>query len=216
VCEGGRLLVDFVAGGTDRPAVPAEVTAHLTTTVDGSWVVWAHKLARRSSRDRFVPLASGTAPYPTDAVAACRALSRRGGHKAPEPSCRCGFHALSSPELPGLPHGWDFVALTVVLSGRVLAFDWAGGGVLWRAERQTVIRVESCADINHVLDYTMRGPGDPDGRTAAVPTRQPYGSGPFRLALPVQRPPAIACRDDAGWCAADVPASGHRPLLVNV
>jgi hypothetical protein len=35
--------------------------------------------------------------------------------------------------LPGLPAGHGFTALAVALSGRVLALEWAGEGVLWRA-----------------------------------------------------------------------------------
>jgi hypothetical protein len=208
------LFADFVAGRTDQPAVPARVAAHLTTTVDGLWVVWAQKVARRARGDRFVPMIGGTS-YPTDAVASCRAETLLDDvHKAPEPSCRCGFHALSSLDLLGPLHRGP-VTLTVVLSGRVLAYKWHGGGVLWRAERQTVIRVESSVDLDDFLDRDERGPGDPDGRTVAVPTRQPHGSGPVRIALPVQRPPAVACHDDAGWCAAGLPTQGHQPLLVH-
>ena len=44
--------------------------------------------------------------------------------------------------MPGLPvfPGCGLAALTVALSGRVLAFDWDRGGLLWRAERQARTR----------------------------------------------------------------------------
>ena len=137
MCSGDRLVADFVAGTRARPGLPEELEEHLTTTVDGLWVVWAHKLARQAG-DLFVPLTGGSG-YPADARATCRV---RGGHDAPDPGCTCGFHALSSRRLPGLHVGRGFTALTVALSGRVLAFEWAGKGVLWRAERQTVVRIE--------------------------------------------------------------------------
>ena len=138
MCRGDRLIADFVAGTDARPDLPGELEEHLTTTVNGLWVVWAHKLARQVG-DLFVPLTGGSG-YPADAKATCRFRGIRGAHDAPDPGCTCGFHALSSRRLPGLPVGPPFTALTVALSGRVLAFEWAGEGVLWRAERQTVVR----------------------------------------------------------------------------
>ena len=124
MCRGGRLIGDFVAGTGARPDLPEDLEEHLTTTVDGLWVVWAHKLARQEG-DLFVPLTGGPG-YPADARAECRRRGARGGHDAPDPRCTCGFHALSSRTLPGLPVGDGFTALAVALSGRVLAFDWAG------------------------------------------------------------------------------------------
>ena len=135
MCSGDRLVADFIAGTGARPGLPAELDEHLTTTVNGQWVVWAHKLARQKG-DLFVPLTGGPG-YPADARAECRFQGVRSAHDAPDPGCTCGFHALSSRRFPGLPAGRRFTALTVALSGRVLAFEWAGGGVLWRAERQT-------------------------------------------------------------------------------
>jgi len=188
MCRGGRLIADFVAGTDARPGLPEELEAHLTTTVDGLWVVWAHKVARRAG-DRFIPMTGGSG-YPADARAQCRL---RGDHEAPDPGCTCGFHALSSPRLPGLINGPGFTALTVALSGRVLAFEWPRGGVLWRAERQTVVRAQR-------VPGRRRYPGDPDGRPAVVPAAAPSDSGPVRLKLPAVPPVVRVCHDDAGWC----------------
>ena len=205
MCRGGRLIADFVAGTAVRPGLPEELDEHLTTTVDGLWVVWAHKLALPMG-DLFVPLTGGSG-YPADARAECRHPgSGRGGarrrHDAPDPRCTCGFHALSSRTLPGLPVGHGFTALTVALSGRVLAFKWAGEGVLWRAERQTVVRIDRPA-LSGRAEAVLgkhRPPGDPDGRLAVVPAAAPRDSGPVRLNLPVSCPVLPLCHDDAGWC----------------
>jgi len=40
MCRGDRLVADFVAGTSARPGLPEELEEHLTTTVDGLWVVW--------------------------------------------------------------------------------------------------------------------------------------------------------------------------------
>jgi hypothetical protein len=198
MCSGGRLVADFVAGTGIRPGLPAALDEHLTTTVDGLWVVWAHKVARPSG-DLFIPLRGGPG-YPADARAECR-LWR--DHDAPDPECACGFHAVSSGRLPGLRVHSGFTPLTVALSGRVLAFEWAGAGVLWRAERQTVVRIERPARpdrMERVLS-TRRRPDDPDGRLAVVPGAAPRDSGPVRLSLPASAPVLPVCHDDAGWCA---------------
>ena len=202
MCRGDRLVADFMAGTDTRPGLPEELEEHLTTTVDGLWMVWAHKLARQEG-DRFVPLTGGPG-YPADARAECRRRGVRGAHDAPDPGCTCGFHALSSRGLPGLPAHHAFTALTVALSGRVLAFEWAGGGVLWRAERQTVVRIEQPAlsDWTEAVLRTPRRPDDPDGRPAVVPAAAPRDSGPVRLDLPVASPVLPVCHDDAGWCVA--------------
>jgi hypothetical protein len=202
MCSGDRLVADFVAGAGARPGLPGELHEHLTTTVDGLWLVWAHKLARQAG-DLFVPLTGGPG-YPADARAECRPRGFRGAHGAPDPGCTCGFHALSSRRLPGLPvRGGGFTALTVALSGRVLAFEWAGGGVLWRAERQTVVRIERPARFDWMegVPGGRRHPDDPDGRLAIVPAAAPRDSGPVRLNLPVSSPVLPVCHDDAGWCA---------------
>lgn len=199
MCCGGRLIADFVAGTDARPGLPEELDEHLTTTVNGLWVVWAHKLARQVG-DLFVPLTGGSG-YPADARAQCRFRGVRGAHEAPDPGCTCGFHALSSPRLPGLPVGRGFTALTVALSGRVLAFEWAREGVLWRAERQTVVRIQRRAMAGRAEGALGKPhPDDPDGRPAVHPAATPRDSGPIRLNLPVSSPVLPVCHDDAGWC----------------
>ena len=211
MCSGDRLVADFVAGTDARPGLPAELEEHLTTTVDGLWVVWACKLARQAG-DLFVPLRGGSG-YPADARAECLSRDAWGAHGAPDPGCTCGFHALSSRRLPGLPSaGGGLTALTVALSGRVLAFEWAGGGVLWRAERQTVVRIERQARFDRVVEVPgeRRHPDDPDGRLAVVPAAGPRDSGPVRLNLPVSPPVLPVCHDDAGWCAGSG-MSEHSP-----
>jgi len=201
MCRGGRLVADFEAGTSTRPGVPEELQEHLTVTAGGQWVVWAHKLARQCG-DLFVPLRGGSG-YPADARAECRARGARSTHRVPDPGCTCGFHALSDARLPGLPARSGLTALTVALSGRVLAFEWAGDGVLWRAERQTVVRVglSVLRDRPDQLLAARRRPDDPDGRLAVRPAATPRDSGPVRLDLPVSCPVMLMRHDDAGWCA---------------
>jgi hypothetical protein len=200
MCSGDRLVADFEAGAGTAPAVPGELREHLTVTADGLWVVWAYKLAAQRG-GLFVPL-RGDSGYPADARAECRARGARGGHRAPDPGCRCGFHALSDRSLPGLPVRGGFSALTVALSGRVLAYEWAGPGVLWRAERQTVVRVGRLAlpGWPQEVPGARRRPDDPEGRMAVMPGAAPRDSGPVRLALPADCPVTVLCHDDAGWC----------------
>jgi len=210
MCSGDRLVADFMAGTGARPSLPEELDEHLTVTVDGLWVVWAHKLARKAGH-LFLPLSGGSG-YPADARAECR---RRGGHDAPDPGCTCGFHALSSPWLPGLPPRRQCTALTVALSGRVLAFEWAGGGVLWRAERQTVARIERATPAERIEEVLgrLRHPDDPDGRLAVVRAATPRDSGPVRLKLPASAPLLPVSHDDAGWCAGST-AFEHSPAAL--
>jgi hypothetical protein len=207
MCSGDRLVADFVAGTGARPGLPGVLEEHLTTTVDGLWVVWAHKVAWQEG-DRFIPLTGGSG-YPADARAECRF---RGAHGAPDPGCTCGFHALSSRRLPGLRGRSGLSVLTVALSGRVLAFEWAGGGVLWRAERQTVVRIERPARFDRMEEVPgrRRRPDDPDGRLAVLPAAAPRDSGPVRLNLPVSAPVLPVCHDDAGWCV-ESHLPGHSP-----
>jgi hypothetical protein len=214
MCEGGRLVADFVAGTDSRPGVPAEVGEHLTTTVHGQWVVWAYKVALPAG-ELFVPLTGG-AGYPADARATCRSRRHRGAHDAPNPKCTCGFHALSSRTLPGLRGGYCFVELTVALSGRVLAFEWAGGGVLWRAERQTVVRVARPTRFGAMEELLGKRswPGDPDGRLAVVVPGAPRDSGPVRLKLPASAPMLPVDHDDAGWCVGSSASAHLAPALV--
>jgi hypothetical protein len=218
MCRGGRLVADFVAGTSAKPDVPEAIEEHLTVTTDGLWVVWAHKLARRSRQggDLFIPLRGGSG-YPADARAECRSR-RPSDHRVPDPGCTCGFHALSDASLPGLPTHGGLTALTVALSGRVLAFEWAGDGVLWRAERQTVVRVGLSAVPDRVGEapVSRRQPDDPDGLLALRPAATPRDSGPVRLKLPASCPVTLICHDDAGWCAEPRTSTGSpaSPVLV--
>jgi hypothetical protein len=214
MCRGGRLVADFVAGTDAEPGLSEELQEHLTTTMDGLWVVWAHKLARQAG-DLFVPLRGGSG-YPADARAECLPRGARGAHDAPDPGCTCGFHALSSQKLPGLPGGYGLTALTVALSGRVLAFEWVGQGVLWRAERQTVVRVDrpTLSDWRGGVPGKRHHPDDPDGRPAVVLAPAPRDSGPVRLSLPVSAPVLPVCHDDAGWCAGSSAFAQLSPALV--
>jgi hypothetical protein len=89
--------------------------------------------------------------------------------------------------------------------------------VLWRAERQTVVRVDrpAVAGRSGAFPGQRRRPGDPDGRLAVVPGATPHDSGPVRLSLPVSPPVLPVCHDDAGWCAgsgAFEPASASLVL----
>jgi hypothetical protein len=201
VCRGGALRADFVAGSWEKPQV-LELADNLTMTVDGRWVVWAFKLARVEG-DQFVPL-TGRGSYLADATAACMAGSRH-PHKAPDRRCSCGFHALSDAELPGFAMA-DCAALTVALSGRVLAFEWPAGGFLFRAERQTVVRVDprplSLEPLTREWEAARPRPDDPEGRLARVEASPPSGTGPARLQLPADWV-QVAVADDAGWCQAD-------------
>jgi len=187
MCEGSGLLADFVVGTGERPHVPDAVSTALTETMDGACAVWAHKLAHRRG-DMYRPLRHGT-PYPADAVAVC---GRGGAHRAPELSCTCGFHALSSP-WPSMPMPPGLARLDVLLSGRVLAFEWPAGGVLFRAERQTVVRARESEPL-------PVPPDDPGGRLVRRRRDLPRGSGPVRLRVPPEQPVAVQVSDDAGYC----------------
>src|SRR5919202_6393756 len=171
MCSGGLFLADFCAGTEERPQVPEVVERCLTTTPEGVWVVWASKVARPSG-DQFMPM-TGSGSYPADAWALCR---RGGRHKAPERACTCGFHALSDPWAP-FPPGVGFVHLEVALSGRVLAFEWSGGGVLFRAARQTVMRVRQPLAVPPL----RLPPEEPGGRLARLVGQAPRGTGSCRL-----------------------------------
>src|SRR5262245_60716114 len=197
MCTGGRLLADVTLGTTERPDVPEQLEASLTTTNDERWVVWAHKMATPAGK-LFLPLIGGT-PYPADAVAECRA---GGGHRAPEPGCTCGFHALSMDYAGFGPE--EQVWLEVALTGRVLAFEFRHTDVLFGAERQTVARI--CPPRPRRMREAARAqlaplrPSDPDGRLARVRPEVPAGSGPMRLELPTATPPTVGVVDDAGLC----------------
>ena len=207
MCVGGRLVADFTAGTEEQPQVPKVVRQCLTTTADGLWVVWAKKVAREWG-DRFIPL-NGSDSYPADAVAECRRGQR---HAAPHPACSCGFHAVSleSMDLPVM----GVVRLEVALSGRVLAFDWQGCNVLFRAERQTVMRV-----TGHQGGRWLQPPEEPGGRLARIAGEAPRGAGPQRLRLPQAPPPIVSVsEDDAGYCMLSAGIGVPEPggLLVSV
>ena len=86
MCQGGRLLADFVAGTREQPNVP-ELAGNLTHTVEGEWVVWAYKLARPHS-DEFLPLTGRGGPYPADAAGGV--FSRAGTTPSTDPrGCVC-------------------------------------------------------------------------------------------------------------------------------
>lgn len=197
MCSGGRLLADFCAGSDERPDVPDVVQRCLTWTSDGTWVIWAHKVARSATRDRFAPL-TGDGSYATDAVAVCRVHDNLRHHHAPEPDCTCGFHALSH-EWPDFPLTMG-IRLDVVLSGRVLAFEFRAG-MLFRAARQTVVRVRG--PLSGAGSKSRSAPDDPDGRLALRPVRQPRGVGPVRIRLPRSAPEHTVLVDDAGYCALE-------------
>jgi len=114
--------------------------------------------------------------------------------------------------LSGLAVDLVLTTLTVALSGRVLAFEWAGEGVLWRAERQTVVRIDRPAPSDRTEEALgqRRHPGDPGGRLAVVPAAPPRDSGPVRLDLPVSAPVLPVGHDDAGWCVGSG-TFGHAP-----
>jgi hypothetical protein len=232
MCSGGRLVADFTVGTEQAPDVPEVVRAALTPTADGRWVVWARKLARPAP-DGYQPL-SGGVTYPADAVAQCR---RSPEHHPPMPYCTCGFHALLAPTAGRAPaSGGDLlaamapfgfgrpmglgravlapgvVALEVALSGRVVAQEWRSGGVLFRAARQTVVRV-----LDDPGDPAQPEPDDPGGVLARVVAPLPRGQGPRRLALPSTTPPAFDVDDDAGLCRAvavpHVESVAYQPAL---
>ena len=219
MCSGGSLLAEFEAGGQSRPAVPEILEPHLTQTADGAWVVWARKAARHAGDGlHFLPLAGGD-PYPRDAVATCR---RGGRHEPPDSLCTCGFHALGNAA-PPVGMGFMFqtiVHLDVALSGRVLAYTWPGdrepasafgprrpaAGVLFRAQRQTVVREQAWPPPPELP------PQEPGGALARLTASQPRGAGPWRLRLPEGEPVRVSINDDAGFCLVSGPRLERRHL----
>ena len=207
MCIGGRLLADFVAGTSARPVdLPELVARCLTTTVDGTWVVWAHKVALIDG-DEFRALTG--VRYPADARARC---SRGTSHDAPQRDCTCGFHAVSkslaltqfAPSHVGGP-----ASLCVVLTGRVLAFEWTGPDVrsdeqvLFRAERQTVVHINKTPPPE-------RRPDDPSALAVSVLPHLPFDQGPVRLTLPSTPPTRVIVDDDAGYCIGARPTARVR------
>jgi hypothetical protein len=114
------------------------------------------------------------------------------------------------------------LALQVALSGRTLAFEWLGDRVLFRAERQTVARVNTVpvgdrvllrADGEAVARMIMAPvadpPDDPGEQLSRLRAETPEGDGPIRLQIPRTDPPRIPVQDDAGYAALAM-SSGHR------
>jgi hypothetical protein len=89
------------------------------------------------------------------------------------------------------------LALEVALSGRTLAFAWFNDQVLFRAARQTVVRVHKVA----FTDLPSDPPADPSGHLSLRAPVRPVGNGPVRLRIPRAAPPRISVRDDAGFCS---------------
>ncbi|MDQ4096340.1 MAG: hypothetical protein M3144_00510 [Actinomycetota bacterium] len=204
MCSGGRFVADFSVGTPERPEVPEAVGECLTLTAEGDWVVWARKVARVfGNGNHFRPL-TGDGSYPVDAVARCRRGER---HTPPQRHCTCGFHALSgSLDAFGAVGLW-LVQLDVALSGRILAFEWEGGGLLFRAARQTVARVRELE-----CDWVPPPPEEPGGRLARLVRREPRGAGPVRLSVPRSAPPVVSLADDAGYCVASCGTGEPWPL----
>src|SRR5262249_60592741 len=103
MCRGGRLVADFVAGTQAQPDLPEALDEYLTTTVDGLWVVWAHKLALPMG-DLFVPLTGGSG-YPAVARGEGRRQGGRGTPDGPQPGGAGGVHPPPHPHPPGAPTG---------------------------------------------------------------------------------------------------------------
>ncbi|WP_067540773.1 hypothetical protein [Nocardia crassostreae] len=196
MCEGGRLIASFTTGTTERPAVPEVVEPSLTRTDDGAWLIWAYKVARPVG-DLFRPVTGGD-PYPADAVAQCLL---RFAHKPPDPNCTCGFHAVSDPL--GYPIGGTFQPLEVALTGAILAFEWGNGGLLFRAERQTVMRVGAPLRRTAAMRFPADRPDpppEPSGRTARLRPPSPRDPNQSHLTLPTAPPPLVRLTDDPGHC----------------
>jgi hypothetical protein len=174
MCEG-RLLGEVLLGDVERPCVPSCAEPSLTRMIDGCWGLWAHKVAFDLGGGSFQALTRTV--YPSDAEAAC---SRDGAHRVPEVDCSCGFHAVGAINALwecGLMWHPDprIVVLDVLLTGRVLVLGSDHFGVLFRAERQTVIAV------NRGVDKAVR-----DGRAQ------------WGVALPQGHPTVVAIDDDPG------------------
>jgi len=186
MCSGGRLLADFLAGGLDEPKVPEAVQRCVDADRRREWVVWARKVAPRGDagsvhaddpalflpgrRGRRMPLAAVVGEFRMTRPA--RLHVRFPFLSDPLPSGRGPLSFLGG----GLLH------LDVARSGRVLAFEWQGGGVLFRAARQTVIGSRVRSD-----------PGRGRRRTRvagwqSIARDHPSGAGPVRLRLPQSTP----------------------------
>jgi hypothetical protein len=225
--HSGRLLADFKGGTRERPEVPEAVSAALTRTVAGHWVVCAYKSAWLEG-DLFRPLHWGE-PYPADAVAEC---GQGRDQSAPQPGCTCGFYAVSSQwpldRLSSSP-GQLLALLQVALSGRTLAFDCKDGFVLFRAERQTFVRLlsvrtknpsgwpsvrrqetpkedgptrlQSVRSASRQSSARVDPPDDPSGQPSVRRPVTPIVDGAVRVQLPRSVPRRMPIRDDVGYGA---------------
>ena len=213
MCRGGRLIGDFVAGTDARPGLPEELHEHLTTTVDGLWVVWAHKLARQAG-DLFVPLTGGSG-YPADARAQCRYRGRPGCSRRPrsEMHVRLPRPLKSEVARPARRSRLHCVDRCTVRTGAGLRVGPRGSVVAGGAADRGSLRVVGPSERAEGIPGKRRHPGDPDGRPAVVPAVTPRDSGPVRLNLPVSSPVLPVCDDDAGWCVEfDMLLSTRRHL----
>jgi hypothetical protein len=103
------------------------------------------------------------------------------------------------------------VHLEVALSGRVLALDWMGGGVLFRAARQTVMRTAASVAPDDDLRWFRPPDEEPGGSLARLVGQAPRGAGSLRLTLPEAAPPVVGVADDAGYCWISAPTISRQP-----
>ena len=106
------------------------------------------------------------------------------------------------------------VHLDVALTGRVLAFEWMGGGVLFRAARQTVARINT-STLVAPNDGGLPPPQDPSGWLTRRVEGDSRGEGPFRLEIPKSAPPMVEVTDDPGYCLRD-PTPDMEPVGGNL
>ena len=182
--------------------LPEELDEHLTTTVNGQWVVWAHKLARQKG-DLFVPLTGGPG-YPADARAerrrfrASEALTTspiRGARAASTP-CRAGGSRAARRLLL---HGADRGAVRTGAGLRVGRRRSAvAGGAADRGSHRPASPVRS---DSRTPGQALAYPEDSRRSPRYRPRRRTSRFGAVRLNLPVSCPVLPVCHDDASWCA---------------
>ena len=203
MCSGDRLVADFVAGTDARPGLPEELQEHLTTTVNGLWVVWAHKLARHVG-DLFVPLTGGPG-YPADARAECRSRAPRRSRRP-----RSGVHVrLPRPLEPGVAGA----ARPRALHGADRCTVRTGAGL--RVGRRRGAVAGGAADRG---SHRAAGPVRSDGRSPgqAPPSRRSRRSPRCRPRCPTSRfgadtaePARLLLR--CCRCATTTPAGARGP-----
>ena len=193
----GRSPGSGFRGRHERPAWPARRTRGASDHDRGRAVGGVGAQAGPASGRSVHPADGSSRRLPADARAEC---GRRGAHDAPDPRCTCGFHALSSQRLPGLPIGNVFAQLTVAVvrtgarpsSGPAKECCGGRSGRPWSASSGRPLRPER-SSTGPVPGH----PGDPDGRLAVVSPATPRDSGPIRLNLPVSSPALPVGHDDA-------------------